>query len=160
MYVKLVDNVPSEWPVSDARIRNDNPLVSFPNNMALIDTTEYGFAPFEYSDPDTYDTEYQTCTEVTPVLSDGVYVQTWQIADKYTAEERAEYDNQKEQDRLSQLPSIHRGRRDFLLSETDWWATSDRTMSQSEIDYRQALRDITLHENWPDLEEADWPTKP
>ena len=160
MYVKLVDNVPSEWPVSDARIRNDNPLVSFPNNMALVDTTEYGFAPFEYSDPDTYDIEYQTCTEVAPVLSDGVYVQTWQIADKYTAEERTNYDNQKEADRIASLPVRYRSKRDFLLSETDWWASSDLTMSAEQIAYRQALRNITTHENWPDLGEADWPTKP
>jgi len=25
---------------------------------------------------------------------------------------------------------------------------------------RQALRDITTHANWPNLSEADWPTKP
>lgn len=26
--------------------------------------------------------------------------------------------------------------------------------------YRQALRDITTHANWPDLADSDWPTKP
>ena len=26
--------------------------------------------------------------------------------------------------------------------------------------YRQALRDITTHSNWPKLEDSDWPTKP
>jgi len=26
--------------------------------------------------------------------------------------------------------------------------------------YRQALRDLPTHENWPNLEDADWPTKP
>jgi len=26
--------------------------------------------------------------------------------------------------------------------------------------YRQALRDITDHSNWPNLQEADWPVKP
>ena len=26
--------------------------------------------------------------------------------------------------------------------------------------YRTALRDLSTHENWPDLEDADWPAKP
>lgn len=160
MYVKLINNVPSEWPVSNARIRHDNPLVSFPSDMTSIDITEYGFAPFEYSDPDNYNTEYQTCTEVTPVLNDGVYVQTWQISDKYSAEERATYDAQKEADRIDALPAQNRMIRDTLLLETDWWASSDLTMTAEQTAYRQALRDITTHANWPDLGEADWPVKP
>jgi hypothetical protein len=50
--------------------------------------------------------------------------------------------------------------RDGLLSETDWWASSDLTMSTEQIAYRQALRDITTHDNWPNLTNDDWPTKP
>ena len=53
-----------------------------------------------------------------------------------------------------------RGHRDVLLAETDWMATSDRTMTQEERDYRQALRDMTPHPKWPDLDYDDWPTKP
>jgi hypothetical protein len=26
--------------------------------------------------------------------------------------------------------------------------------------YRQALRDLPSHTNWPNLADADWPTKP
>ena len=50
--------------------------------------------------------------------------------------------------------------RNGLLQQTDWWAVADRTMTQAEMDYRQALRDITTHPNWPNLQESDWPTKP
>jgi hypothetical protein len=50
--------------------------------------------------------------------------------------------------------------RDGLLSETDWWASSDLTMSTEQTAYRQALRDITTHNNWPNLINDDWPTKP
>ena len=50
--------------------------------------------------------------------------------------------------------------RNCLLNETDWWAVADRSMTQAEMDYRQALRDITTHPNWPNLQESDWPTKP
>lgn len=50
--------------------------------------------------------------------------------------------------------------RDDLLTETDWWASSDLTMTAAQTAYRQALRDITSHANWPFLNSDDWPTKP
>ena len=50
--------------------------------------------------------------------------------------------------------------RETLLKETDWWAMSDRTMTAEQTAYRQALRDITAHANWPNLADSDWPTKP
>tara|TARA_R110002020_G_scaffold387474_1_gene598127 strand:- start:60 stop:557 length:498 start_codon:yes stop_codon:yes gene_type:complete len=54
----------------------------------------------------------------------------------------------------------HRSTRDSKLSETDWTAMSDVTMADKMKTYRQALRDLPTHKNWPDLEDADWPTKP
>lgn len=51
-----------------------------------------------------------------------------------------------------------RSERDRLISETDWWAVADRTMTQEQSDYRQALRDITNQETFP--ESVDWPVKP
>jgi hypothetical protein len=54
----------------------------------------------------------------------------------------------------------NRSTRDSKLAETDWHGMSDVTMSSEMTTYRQALRDITAHENWPNLEDADWPTKP
>ena len=54
----------------------------------------------------------------------------------------------------------NRMERDRLIAETDWWASSDLTMTAEQTAYRQALRDITTHDNWPYLEDADWPTKP
>ena len=53
-----------------------------------------------------------------------------------------------------------RTQRDTKLAETDWTGMSDVTMTAEMATYRQALRDITAHANFPDLEEADWPTKP
>ena len=51
-----------------------------------------------------------------------------------------------------------REERDMMLAETDWWGVSDRTMSQAETDYRQALRDIT--DTYTSLDTVVWPTKP
>ena len=36
-----------------------------------------------------------------------------------------------------------RAERDRLIAETDWWASSDLTMTTEQTAYRQALRDIT-----------------
>ena len=57
--------------------------------------------------------------------------------------------------------------RNTRLKETDWWACSDRVMTEPQKAYRQALRDITNNCN-PELDEVgnlvltsvNWPTKP
>ena len=54
----------------------------------------------------------------------------------------------------------NRSTRDSKLAETDWTAMSDVTMADNMKTYRQALRDLPTHKNWPNLEDADWPTKP
>ena len=56
--------------------------------------------------------------------------------------------------------SAMRSRRDNKLAETDWNAMSDVTMADNMKTYRQALRDLPTHSNWPNLEDNDWPTKP
>ena len=48
--------------------------------------------------------------------------------------------------------------RGTLLASTDWWATSDRTMTAEQTAYRQALRDITDQADFPT--NITWPTKP
>jgi len=56
--------------------------------------------------------------------------------------------------------TLLRSYRDMLLAGTDWWAGPDHTMTAEQAAYRQALRDITDHSNWPNLSDSDWPTKP
>lgn len=48
--------------------------------------------------------------------------------------------------------------RDKLLAETDWWAMPDRTMTDEQAAYRQALRDLPA--NTTDPANPIWPTKP
>jgi len=58
----------------------------------------------------------------------------------------------------------HRFTRDGLLTDSDWTQIPDSPLTDAQKTswgvYRQALRDITSHANWPNLEDADWPTKP
>ena len=51
-----------------------------------------------------------------------------------------------------------REERNRRLAETDWWASSDLTMSSERTTYRQALRDIT--DSATSLDDVTWPTKP
>ncbi len=51
-----------------------------------------------------------------------------------------------------------REERDRKLADTDWWATSDRTMTDAQTTYRQALRDIPA--SYTSLDDVVWPTKP
>ena len=58
------------------------------------------------------------------------------------------------------IAAIVRQKRDGLLVEVDWTGASDLTMSSAMTAYRQALRDIPAHEDFPNLADSDWPTKP
>ena len=55
--------------------------------------------------------------------------------------------------------------RDQLLAQTDWWVLPDRTATQAQLDYRQALRDLPANSS-PELDEdgqlinVNWPEKP
>lgn len=52
-----------------------------------------------------------------------------------------------------------RARRNTLLAKTDFYALSDVTMPEEMAAYRQALRDITAHAEFPNLVDDDWPTE-
>ena len=51
-----------------------------------------------------------------------------------------------------------RKERNSLLALTDWWASSDLTMTAEQTAYRQSLRDIT--DSYTSLDDVVWPTKP
>ncbi len=52
--------------------------------------------------------------------------------------------------------------REKLLAETDHWCLSDRTPTEAQLAYRQALRDMpTTISYYPFIDRVyDWPTKP
>ena len=51
-----------------------------------------------------------------------------------------------------------RAERNRLIAETDWWASSDLTITDAQKKYRQDLRDIT--KTVTSLDDVTWPTKP
>jgi len=62
---------------------------------------------------------------------------------------------------LLDLSAKIRSDRNQLLLASDWTQVLDAPVDQvSWAVYRQHLRDITTHANWPNLQDNDWPTKP
>jgi len=51
-----------------------------------------------------------------------------------------------------------REERNRRLAETDWWVLPDRTPTEAQLAYRQALRDIT--DTYTSLDDVVWPDKP
>ena len=99
--------------------------------------------------------------------SDIIAVKHDASTDTYTAYGEGEavinFDASAAQTKQQQLltedgPKDLRAERNHRLSETDWWANSDLTMTQAQIDYRQALRDIT--KSATSLDDVTWPEKP
>ena len=79
----------------------------------------------------------------------------------FTAEEETARDAEEKEwndEAPTREMEMIRKHRDNLLTETDWMALGDVTMSDAMKTYRQALRDIpasnTIYEN------VTWPTKP
>ena len=117
---------------------------------------EWGVYPVEYKPhPDCDQRTQRIEQDAQPVMEDGKWFIGWSVVDK-TAEEVQQYDDNAEQSVRSQ--------RDNLLTSTDWLVIKAQetgvAMDQAWATYRQALRDITDHANFPYLEDADWPVKP
>ncbi len=151
-YVKVTNGTVDTYPYTVGQLRRDNANTSFPKTVPITMLADWDVYPVTVEDKPSFTERTQDCTQdAQPSLVNNVWTIGWVITDK-TAEETEAYDDLKAEE--------NRATRDTKLAETDWWATSDRTMTQAQTDYRQALRDITAHANWPNLADADWPVKP
>ena len=96
--------------------------------------------------------------------SKGNWVEKYVAKDMFADIEGGKTKSEQEKEYQATLDATtatnHRSTRNSKLAETDWTAMSDVTMASDMKTYRQALRDLPTHKNWPNLENADWPTKP
>jgi len=152
MYVKVTNGTVDQFPYTIGQLRRDNANTSFPKIMSSALLQSYGVYSVETGSMPTYDRKTQYVdTATTPTLVDGVWTLVRSAVSKSAA--KIASDDAIEADGV-------RAKRDNLLTETDYLALSDNTLSAAMTTYRQALRDITSHANFPYLEKADWPTKP
>ena len=141
-----------EYPVSFEQLKKRYPNTSFPSTP-LNDFENYVLVK---DGPVPSLTFGQYLEQGEPIAIDGGgYQRNWIVKD-YTEEEILA----QEQNESNRVANIYRTRRDDLLAKTDWWASTDLTMTAEQTNYRQALRDITNNANWPYLKESDWPIKP
>jgi len=90
-------------------------------------------------------------------LINGVKVQFTAEEEAFRdAEEKAWADGQLDRD-LQEL----REKRNEKLFATDWWGTSDNTMTADQIKYRKDLRDLPSGlDTVEKVANVTWPTKP
>ena len=152
MYVKVSNGAVEQYPYTLGNLRRDNPNTSFPKTPSDEMLADWSVYPVTIADvPSVNDRTQKAIQDTSPTLVDGSWTLGWTVESKTTEEVQAHDD---------QAANSNRDIRYSKISETDWWALSDVTMTAEQTAYRQALRDITSHANWPHLEEADWPTKP
>ena len=89
----------------------------------------------------------------------------WEIVRDKTPPTEEETQAKIQELRNAEPMRLLRQERNLRLAETDWWVMPDRTASQEQKDYRQALRDLPSTAE-PQLDEqgnltnVTWPTKP
>ena len=149
-HIKITNG--TQEPYTIGRLRRDNKTTSFPKVVEASTLASYGVYSVVYVEAPTHNSATQIATQNTTATEvDGQWTYEWTVRDKTSDELAADAAN---------VESIARGTRNGLLAETDYMALSDVTMSEAVTTYRQALRDITDHDNWPNLVTGDWPTKP
>lgn len=154
---------------NQGQIRRDNPNVSLPRVWNANVCNVLGIDPVLASPKPAPSADYKT------VVRNGVtqdannnWVQAWVERDMFadTTDEdgvtttKAEHEAAYQAKLDAEAAKNVRSQRDTLLAETDFYALSDVTMSAAMTTYRQALRDITSHADFPYLDDDDWPTKP
>lgn len=160
MIAKVENGVVTQWPLGENFIQSAHPNTSFsfPLNDATL--SQFGFAKFSYSDQPEHDAEFQEVREVTPTLSGGVATQSWEVVEKYTAEEKTAYVTKREAETLDTKKAAVRSERNAKLAASDWTQGKDipDAVSTPWAAYRQALRNITTQTGFP--WEVQWPTQP
>lgn len=118
---------------------------------------ELGVTEYVLRGEPTTEAEFNTMfTKVTGKDSDDVAIESSDPADFGVTWSQVE--TKKAELVLAKPLNEVREVRDRLIAETDWWASSDLTMTSEQTAYRQALRDIT--DNCTSLDDVTWPTKP
>ena len=147
MYLRIIENT-INYPYSIPQLRAAFPNTSLPSELtdeSLVEWDMYVVTPTPM--PNDYT---KNITEGTPVLTDGVYYQSWNQTDASQSE--IDY-------RLENQWFIVRETRNELLAECDWTQLSDIPTETKSIwsEYRQSLRDITSQTNPFSI---TWPVKP
>ena len=152
MYILSPNQVAKTYPYTIGELRRDNPNTSFPKKPTEATLASWDVYPVANVDSPVFSHATQNMTEGDPVLVDGQWKQTWVITDA-TPEEVTQ--------RAAQQADDMRNKRNVLLANSDWTQIADAPVDAAAwATYRQALRDVTNHVNFPYLTDEDWPVEP
>lgn len=149
MLVHAPNQTVKTYPYSVSRLKTDNPNVSFPSDLNDALLAQYDVFSVQLVDPPAFDPAVEI-TEAHPVLTNGVWTQTWATR-ACSAEEFAA--------RTERQAASMRAERTRLLFQSDWTQLSDSPVDQAVwAAYRQALRDVPSQIGFPWA--VNWPPKP
>ena len=150
MFVKITNGQVDQYPYTVGDLRRDNPKTSFPKIISEGTMAAFGMYPVSYEESPEYNplTHRLEHSDI-PVLKNNKWVITKTVV---------ELTQSQIEDKNHSVSKEVRKQRDRLLSETDWMALSDTSLSPEWASYRQALRDITAQEGFP--HSITWPVKP
>ena len=153
MFAKIINDKIVEYPYLIYKLKEENSNCSFSENFELdLELLEhfniFKILPTPQPEYDKYNYKLELAT---PHMIKNRWFQKWKIIKLSTREKDIILENKKQE--VINL-------RNTLLSETDWTQCRDvdEEVSKKWIPYRQALRDITLQENFP--LNVEWPLKP
>lgn len=171
LLVKTANGQVEQFPYTLGDLRRDNPQTSFPKKIPIEIVRRYGVFPVEELANPEFDPLVQTLNRDVAPHKEVIRLKTEEdVTDPVTGEVdqtqvgKPIYGNKwligytLENKPLDQAQDAVRNKRNHLLSDTDWMALSDNTMTPEWASYRQALRDITDQEGFPFS--VEWPTKP
>ena len=141
MHIKLTNGNPAIYTLG--QLRRDNPQTSFPKAIPDEMLASYDVYSCTRLERPAYDHLTEQCFDAGfEQDAEGNWVQGYSVepVEKEVAERNV------------------RRKRDRLLSDTDWMALSDVTMTEEMTAYRQALRDIPAQADFPNT--VTWPVKP
>lgn len=136
----------TEYPLTVGEVKERLAGVSFPIPFEPPE----GYVVIQTVDPPQCG-HHEVLREDSPRLVNGEWFQNWKVDQAPAALVK---------DRTSYMAATARTTRNLLLAETDWTQGKDipDSVSSSWAPYRQALRDITLQDDFPF--EVLWPEKP
>jgi len=151
MFIKITNDTPANYSL--AQLRQDNPQVSFPQNIPDATLAEFDVYRLRPTTQPAYNIATERIEEGVSAQQDGEWVQVWNAV-ALTAEEVQQRND-------SQSTSV-RAERGNLLSACDWTQVDDSPLTNVQkaawATYRQSLRDISTQAGFPWT--IDWPVAP
>lgn len=154
LYIKIENQNPVGYPVSESVLREIFSNISFPAEINLTEILELGYAGYVTTLPPLAGL-YQTVAEIAPSFDGTVFTQQWELHNMSDQEKAAVNLKQLEESKSKQRQ---------LLTNSDWTelpsvrAKNTTEWGQQWDNYRTSLRDLDKLESWPFI--ANWPAPP